>query len=318
LALLATDMENQAKLQADQATRIALTMEHLTHDLQRAVRELRGTSGQMGDALATISRIVEHTCIISINAGIEAARAGEHGLAFGVVVDEIKRLSDRIDQTAGMIKGRVHEMQKSIVEVATVAGNEENKMNSQTGTVEAINRQVHGMADTAGEQQKGAESLRHFGDQIKDYTERLLLRLGTLRFETHTLAEQKVALMLPHLRELIGERERCEAVLARWLEENDSFELAYVTDATGRQFVDNVGLQDGIVVRDKKGYGKDWSGRPWYLDAINHEEIRSTDIYRSAATGDFCFTVAAALRDDQGTTLGVVAADVNFRRLLQL
>lgn len=122
---------------------------------------------------------------------------------------------------------------------------------------------------------------------------------------------------MPLLQDAFRKREICETVLEKWLGEHDFFELAYITDAAGRQFIDNIGNQDGNIVHDKKGFGQDWSLRQWYLDALQYDGIRSTDIYRSSATGDFCFTVTAVLHDLRGKIIGVTAADVNFRRLLQ-
>jgi hypothetical protein len=93
--------------------------------------------------------------------------------------------------------------------------------------------------------------------------------------------------------------------------------LLYITDGQGRQYVDNITSQDGRVIHDPAGYDRDWSRRPWYLDAIGNNGIHSTDIYRSTATGDFCFTVAYAFRDARENVRGVIGADVNFKRLIE-
>jgi methyl-accepting chemotaxis protein len=310
-------MEKEAKNQAVRATEITRVLEGFTKDLDKAVRELRGSSGQVEDALNTVSRIARHTRILSINAGIEAVHAGEPGKAFGVVVEEVQRLADQTGETTRIIEDRISSMQHSIIQVSIVAGSEKNVAGSKKNTVEAVNRQVHSMAQSADEQLGGAEALHYLGDQINGYTEKLLLSLGTFRFEAHSQAEREVAPIVPLLVDAIGNREICETIVERWLRDHDSFELAYITDARGRQFVDNVGWQDGKIIHDTKGYGQDWSRRPWYLDALKHEGISSTDIYRSTATGDFCFTVTAALRDSRGKILGVMASDVNFSRLLQ-
>jgi methyl-accepting chemotaxis protein len=317
LARMAAEMEKEAQNQAVRTTEIAKVMKGFTKDLDNAVRELRESSSQVEDALDTVSRIAKHTRILSINAGIEAVRAGEPGKAFGVVVEEVQRLADQTGETTHTIENRISSMQQSIIQVSIVAGSEKNAVGSKKNTVDAVSRQVHSMAQSADEQLGSAEALHHLGDQINGYTEKLLLALGTFRFEAHRLAESEVAPIVPFLVEVLGDREICETIVERWLREHDSFELAYITDAKGRQFIDNIGRQDGKVTHDTKGYGQDWSRRPWYLDALKHEGISSTDIYRSTATGDFCFTVTAALRNPQGQILGVMASDVNFSRLLQ-
>ncbi|MDD5168960.1 MAG: PDC sensor domain-containing protein [Syntrophales bacterium] len=131
------------------------------------------------------------------------------------------------------------------------------------------------------------------------------------------MLEGEVAGMLPLLNGHIGDRQGCERLFESWLGDHSSFELVYIADGRGRQYVDNITWRHGKIVHDPAGYGRDWSGRPWYRDAVHNEEIRSTDIYRSTATGDFCFTVTAALRNGGRKILGVIGADVNFQRLLE-
>ena len=314
---MAAEMETEAQNQARRATEITRVLEGFTSDLESAVKELRTSSSQVEKALDTVSHLAEHTRIISINAGIEAVRAGEHGKAFGVVVDEVQKLADRTGETTRTIEDRISSMRQSILQVAMVAGNNDNVTGSETNTVETVNRQVHGMVESANEQLGEAKTLHHLGDQMNGFTGNLLLALGTFRFEAHHQAEQEVSQIVPLFEDIVGKRQPCENVLEDWMARHSSFELAYITDAKGRQFVDNIARKNDKVVHDAAGYGKDWSKRPWYLDAIRHEGLHSTDIYRSTATGDFCFTVTMVLRDTGGEILGVLGADVNFQRLLQ-
>ena len=69
-------------------------------------------------------------------------------------------------------------------------------------------------------------------------------------------------------------------------------------------------------VRGTSLAGRDRRRRLAAAAAIHHERAHSTNVYRSAATGDFCFTIAAALRDTSGHVRGVLAADGNFQQLL--
>lgn len=317
LAGLAAEMEKHARCQAEQAAVISGVMGRFTNDLNDAVLQLRASSGDVANALGTVSRIAQHTRIISINASIEAARAGEHGRAFGVVVDEVQRLANRTGNTTDAITDCIHGMQQSIMQVAVVAGSDIAAGEIKKNTVDAVNCQIQGMVHSVNEQLGSAECLQLLGDQINGHTERLILDLGTFRFAAHERAENEVARMLPFLDAHIGERQYCEKLFERWLGECPSFELLYITDGRGRQYVDNITSRDGKVMHDPAGYDRDWSRRPWYLDAIHNNEIHSTDIYRSTATGDFCFTVAYAFRDARKNVRGVVGADVNFKRLIE-
>lgn len=328
LARLAADMERQAADQEQRTAAIAATMDGLTASLGSAVLQLRSASGQMTEALGTVSHIADHTRIISINASIEAARAGEHGRCFGVVVEEVQRLADRTGVTAHRIEDHIREMQTSIRRVEAVSGSELAPSTTQaqadsalqgtgaTISVQAINGQLHRMEASAKSQSEGAGQLHGLGDSVNALTEALLLAIGRCRFTLHRQAERAVASMLPSLETLLGQREACEVCLEDWLREQEAFELAYLTDAAGRQYVDNIVREGASLRRDHSALGSDWSERPWFKAACACEGLACTDLYRSTANKDYCFTVTAALRTVDGALRGVVAADVNFQRLI--
>jgi methyl-accepting chemotaxis protein len=318
LAAVAADMESQAQSQARGASAVAETAGALVRELDEAMADLGASSGQVGKALTTVKRIADHTRLLSINASIEAARAGASGRAFAVVVDEVKQLADDTGTTTHQIDLQMEAMQASVARVAAVTGGgSKDAAHPLDCTVEAVNQQVRGIAASARHQLGEAQTLHSMGGQIQSLTEQLLLAVGKFRFEAHQRARDAVAEMVPALAGLMGTRERCEATLKQWLGEHSYFELVYVTDAQGRQFVDNIGWKEGRVAPDSSGFGRDWSDRPWYCEARHSTEVCTTDIYRSTATGDYCFTVASPVRDGRGETAGVVAADVNFQKLIQ-
>jgi hypothetical protein len=317
LAAVAAEMERQAEEQAKGASTIAEATGALVVELDRAMKELGSSSKQVSEALTTVRRIADHTRLLSINASIEAARAGVVGRAFSVIVDEVQQLADNTGRATCEIGVHMEEMLQSVSRLAAVAGCGASDATARKGsTIEAVNEQVRGMADSVQRQLGGAHKLHGMGGQIKGLTETLLLAVGRFRFDAHERASRAVESFAPTLIGLLGDRARCEAALGRWLHENAFFELAYVTDPKGRQFVDNIGLREGRIARDPAGYGRDWSQRPWFKAAMEDSGVCATDIYRSTATGDFCFTVAAALQDPNGHVACVVGADVNFQRLV--
>ncbi len=319
LALFAAELEAQAQTQAARAAAIAQTTAALTQNLDQAVSALRASSEQVGESLAVVERIALQTRILSINASIEAARAGEHGRSFGVVVEEVQRLADRTGGSTHEIEACVLEMQSRITQVAAVAGltgADGGAPASASCNVAVVRREVEGLNAGAGDQLQSARVLHSMGDHVSALTESLLLSVGAFRFEAHQRAEGFLRELVPALVDAMPERDRVEVALEAWLQDNPSFELAYVTDADGIQIVDNVVRARTGIMRDPAGLGRDWSERPWFQESIRDNDVTSTDIYRSAANNDFCFTVAVALRDAEGALLGVLGADVNFRRLI--
>ena len=317
LARLAAEVELQAKTQAQRAETVAAAMDALAKDLQASVTELRSSSHQMHDALRTVERIADYTRLLSINASIEAARAGEQGRAFAVVVDEVKRLADSSGQNTKLIEQRVEEIDSSVARVAAVALSETNTSAFITQrTVGAVNQEIRGMAESAGKQLGSAESVHAMGNQISGLTESLLMAVGRFRFDAHTRAQSAVEQLALELVQFVDRRIEAEGVIESFLEEHTYFELGYLTNAGGRQITDNLVSRNGTITRDTAGLSREWSERPWYRAALTAKAACSTDIYRSSATRDFCFTVAMALRDEKGNVRGVFGCDVNFQRML--
>jgi hypothetical protein len=317
LATFAAEMERQAKVQASRANTISATMDAVAQDLENAVSELRSSSGQLQETLKAVERIADHTRLLSINASIEAARAGEQGRVFAVVVDEVKRLAESSGQSTRLIEDRMAEIGGCVSRVAAVTRTESAKDADEADrTVVTVNREVRGMAHSAGLQLQSAASVHSMGTQINQLTESLLLAVGKFRFEAHSRAQQAVEHLVPTLIEHMPRQAPLEQVLAPFLQAHPYFELGYITDISGRQIIDNLSSRDGLVIADSSGFGREWSDRPWFRAALSQSGACSTDVYRSTATGDYCFTIAIALRTLTQDLLGVLACDVNFQRLV--
>jgi len=304
LARLSEEMAAHARDQAARAHAAAETMESLTQQLESAIGNLKGSAGQVEKALITVARIAEQTKILAVNASIEAARAGQHGRAFGVVVDEVQQLAAGTGATTVEIEQRMQEMHGSLARVSAM-----------TGDSAHANAAVQGIAATAKEQMASADALKTMGTDVKRSTDALLLGVGRFRFAVHERAAHELTQLLAALPAVRLGKARLERALEDWLGARRHFELVYVTNGQGQQITDNIASRDGTI-RHEPGFEKDWSGRPWFRDAIANAEPISTDLYLSTATGELCFTVAAALRDRDGRLDGVVGADVNFQRIL--
>ena len=68
------------------------------------------------EVLGFIKKIAEETKMLGLNAAIEAARAGELGKGFGVVADEIRRLSDESKNTVNEVKILIDQIKEEVRE----------------------------------------------------------------------------------------------------------------------------------------------------------------------------------------------------------
>ncbi len=76
--------------------------------------DLGKRSQQIGGVVEVISELAEQTNILAINANIEAAGAGEAGRRFSVVADEIRKLADRVGNSARQTRGMVDDVRAAI------------------------------------------------------------------------------------------------------------------------------------------------------------------------------------------------------------
>lgn len=118
--------------------------------LNKNVQNIATLSGEINDILGFIKQIAEETKMLGVNAAIEAARAGEAGRGFGVVAEEIRRLSDESNETVSKIRGLTHQVTKSIEETirnSTMTLRSSEEQAAATQEVTAHVEEMNGMAE---------------------------------------------------------------------------------------------------------------------------------------------------------------------------
>jgi len=82
--------------------------------LNEHIIDIDTISEEINEVLTSIKQIADQTKMLSLNAAIEAARAGASGLGFGVVAEEIRKLSNESKNTVTAIQVLTNKIKKKV------------------------------------------------------------------------------------------------------------------------------------------------------------------------------------------------------------
>ena len=136
-------------------------MERIRNQVQstsKRIKQLGESSQQIGEIVQLISDVADRTSLLALNASIQAAMAGEAGQGFGVVAEEVERLSQRCNEASKQIAQLVKSIQSETSKA--IAGMEESiaevvegsKLASQAGDalddIDSVSNRLAELIDT--------------------------------------------------------------------------------------------------------------------------------------------------------------------------
>lgn len=104
----------QVTANCQRESRIVDEAKALAVEVRAQVDSLKEEVSHIGSIVAFIDDIAEQTSTLSLNASIQAVKAGKAGRAFGVVADEIKRLSSQTSDATRGIAERIVSIQSAV------------------------------------------------------------------------------------------------------------------------------------------------------------------------------------------------------------
>ena len=318
--------------------------------LAQVIQQLAGQLDEVSKVIGVIASISQQTNLLALNAAIEAARAGEHGRGFAVVAEEVRRLAGHTTQATGQVSQIIERFREGMQQLGdagqhmnqAVADGREgivavsdgldstrqamDRLDAQVGQIAAgteqigqavrsINGDVQNIAQIAGELLGKAGQVLHHSQAVREDSDRLLAGLGDFRLEIHSAVRASVEQLAkrPELAEDVAAAER---LLSDTLARDKRFELFYLVDNRGLQISENIFATDVAHEMSVSCRGQNWSQRPWFRAAVEQMASHITQVYRSSATDDFCFTVSVPILDGQGRLLRVLGADVRLSALV--
>jgi len=93
------------------------TMNQIVQESGRVIRDLSEQTTQINEIVEVITGIASQTSLLALNANIEAARAGEHGRGFTVVANEVLKLAEQSQSSAGRIQNILKEFSNKTLKV---------------------------------------------------------------------------------------------------------------------------------------------------------------------------------------------------------
>lgn len=87
-------------------------------DLNNEIKQITALSNEINTVSQFIKDIADETKLLGLNASIEAARAGESGRGFGVVAEEIRKLSEESKSTVPKIQRLTEKINQTVEETS--------------------------------------------------------------------------------------------------------------------------------------------------------------------------------------------------------
>ncbi|HWP97824.1 MAG TPA: methyl-accepting chemotaxis protein [Syntrophomonadaceae bacterium] len=117
--------------------------------LADVIKAVQQNAANITEVLVFTKSVADQTKMLGLNAAIEAARAGEMGRGFGVVAEEIRKLSDQSKQTADEIGKLIRAIDIKVQEAVEASQGTVKQSQEQAAATEEVTASVMEMAEVA-------------------------------------------------------------------------------------------------------------------------------------------------------------------------
>ncbi|TWH46245.1 PocR ligand-binding domain-containing protein [Sporomusa sp. KB1] len=142
VAMVLDDSLHQISATMEELAASAGTVSDNQANLNSEIGNVSSVTGEINSVMDLIKEIADETRLLGLNAAIEAARAGEAGLGFGVVAQEIRKLSADSKATVGKIKEFTTLIRNSVDRTVTMGSETALTVEQQAAAIQEVTASV--------------------------------------------------------------------------------------------------------------------------------------------------------------------------------
>ena len=157
----ATERTRETRKLASDARLAAASSVEVVRNTVSAMERIEAASNEIGKIIGVIDEIAFQTNLLALNAGVEAARAGDAGKGFAVVAQEVRELAQRSASAAKEIKTLVSTSADEVKDGVRLVGETGRALQEIESFVEAIDRNVDGVATSSAEEALALDEINH-------------------------------------------------------------------------------------------------------------------------------------------------------------
>lgn len=154
LSNVINEVTNTVQDMAESISELSKNMQYISEK----ATEVTNSAELIEEVSIVVKKIAEQSNLLGLNAAIESARAGEHGRGFGVVADEIRKMStnsksqaEEIQSITNQIKGVIGDLEKDIQKTTLESDSQSAGIEELTATMEEVNGNIQSLAELAKE-----------------------------------------------------------------------------------------------------------------------------------------------------------------------
>lgn len=157
-----------------EATRVSLDK------VQEQIDRMNNSVQSIEKATILITDIADETELLSLNASIEAARAGEAGRGFSVVAEQIGKLADQSNSSAGEINMIIREVMEVAKDTAAIMKEVYDAMDMQQRKLEETRQQSEQVSDSVDKSIENITEISGKVDKLRESSHEIKKSVITL------------------------------------------------------------------------------------------------------------------------------------------